>query len=394
MSSISHAGRSLGIVAGVFVSLMTASAPLVAQAPVCRPAERVAVADSGIVLGPVGFAGAVLLSDGRVVVANRNPLELRSFGPDGSPGWKAGRSGQGPGEFRGIGSVVRLAGDSVAVFDVPAQRITVFSPSGQFVRVFGLVERAEGKRSLVTSVIGRSGGAWVLTSVPRGAPQVGLFRDTLSVIVYSERDSSIRQLGRYPGAERYGVDPGRGAPVVGAPLLGAGGFFAATGAETLLYADGRSANLQLMPLSGANPTARSAKGPFALVPLTPKLRSAAVMERLATSGVSAERQKLARPLQEKMVAEFKTFPSVAAIVGDSGGIWMRRYPMPGEKQQHWLRLDATNNRTVCSLTLPLNWQVIASGFGQLVVVKVDENDVPTLFLTKMSMPGMPAGGGR
>jgi hypothetical protein len=68
--------------------------------------------------------------------------------------------------------------------------------------------------------------------------------------------------------------------------------------------------------------------------------------------------------------------------------------MPGEKQQHWLRLDATNNRTVCSLTLPLNWQVIASGFGQLVVVKVDENDVPTLFLTKMSMPGMPAGGGR
>lgn len=31
MSSISHGGRSLGIVAGVFVSLMTASAPLAAQ---------------------------------------------------------------------------------------------------------------------------------------------------------------------------------------------------------------------------------------------------------------------------------------------------------------------------------------------------------------------------
>jgi hypothetical protein len=83
--------------------------------------------------------GAARLSDERIVVANAGTNELRIFGSAGQFLNSAGRNGEGPGEFRSISSMVRLGGDTIAVYDARLQRISVFDHSGAFVRAHAIV---------------------------------------------------------------------------------------------------------------------------------------------------------------------------------------------------------------------------------------------------------------
>lgn len=63
------------------------------------------------------LVGAVRLSDGRIVVADRGASELRFFGPDGGFQARVGRQGEGPGEFRRLEYVGVFQGDSLVTFD-------------------------------------------------------------------------------------------------------------------------------------------------------------------------------------------------------------------------------------------------------------------------------------
>ncbi len=81
----------------------------------------------------------VELSDGRVVISDPSHREL--WMADFSTGERVaiGRLGDGPGEFRAIRSVFKLAGDSIAVSqDGPLARVAVLSPDGTAVRTIAL----------------------------------------------------------------------------------------------------------------------------------------------------------------------------------------------------------------------------------------------------------------
>jgi hypothetical protein len=80
-----------------------------------------------------GVVGAVRLSDGRVVVANGGTRELRVFDPDGELSDRVGRTGEGPGEFRSIGFLGVLRGDSILVYDGRLHRTSVFDADGTFI---------------------------------------------------------------------------------------------------------------------------------------------------------------------------------------------------------------------------------------------------------------------
>src|SRR5687768_6626207 len=81
-----------------------------------------------------GFVIPVLLSDGRIVVANGGTSELRFFGPDGKWIKSVGRRGAGPGEFESLGWLDVGAGDTLRTYDWDLRRLSVFSPAGDFVR--------------------------------------------------------------------------------------------------------------------------------------------------------------------------------------------------------------------------------------------------------------------
>ncbi|MBX3131980.1 MAG: hypothetical protein KF689_01165 [Gemmatimonadaceae bacterium] len=70
---------------------------------------------------------------GRYLLKANFPTAISVFAPDGRFLRSLGRAGGGPGEFRGIGSLSVLPGDSLVVFDWGSSRYSIFSPGLDFV---------------------------------------------------------------------------------------------------------------------------------------------------------------------------------------------------------------------------------------------------------------------
>jgi hypothetical protein len=77
---------------------------------------------------------AYRLRDGRIIVADGGSTSLKVFDETGMMLRTIGRSGDGPGEFRGINQFERLSGDSLAVWDFAQARLTVFDADGNLGR--------------------------------------------------------------------------------------------------------------------------------------------------------------------------------------------------------------------------------------------------------------------
>ena len=114
--------------------------------PLWGPGEGWTVDDEPLVeIGTVNGApeyqfaevvGAVRLSTGHIVVADRGASELRGYDAEGRFLWRTGRVGEGPGEFGSLDFVGTMAGDSLVTFDNSLLRVQVFGPDGGLARTF------------------------------------------------------------------------------------------------------------------------------------------------------------------------------------------------------------------------------------------------------------------
>jgi len=114
--------------------------------PLWGPGEGWTVDDDPLVeIGTVNGAseyefaqvvGAVRLSTGHIVVADRGASELRGYDAEGRFLWRTGRPGEGPGEFGSLDFVGTMAGDSLVTFDNSLLRVQVFGPGGEMARTF------------------------------------------------------------------------------------------------------------------------------------------------------------------------------------------------------------------------------------------------------------------
>ncbi len=109
------------------------------------------------------------LSDGRIVVTNGDPREVRIFNRDGKLLSRFGRSGQGPGEFGYAIELLPTAGDSILVWDLGNRRRVLYRPDGTVLEQF--VDPAG------SAVMG----------------PVGLFRRTLARMRPREENSCVKQ---------------------------------------------------------------------------------------------------------------------------------------------------------------------------------------------------------
>src|SRR5690606_37189528 len=91
--------------------------------------------------------------DGRIVVANGSGSDVRFYSADGLHLVTSGRAGDGPGEFRAPMKLSLLPGDSVAVFDLRAGRVSILDPQGAFVRDMP-VPTPDGSRARVVGTLG------------------------------------------------------------------------------------------------------------------------------------------------------------------------------------------------------------------------------------------------
>lgn len=80
----------------------------------------------------VWIRAARRLPDGRVVALDPRLQALFVFSPEGDVLAKAGREGDGPGEFNRPGGFVHLGGDTILVYDAGQMRFSLFDTDGNF----------------------------------------------------------------------------------------------------------------------------------------------------------------------------------------------------------------------------------------------------------------------
>ncbi|MYA12275.1 MAG: hypothetical protein F4237_07900 [Gemmatimonadetes bacterium] len=148
-----------------------------AVTPLSPPGEAWTVgellAEIGTIDGPPEYqfadvVAAVRLDNGDIVVADRGASELRSYDAEGNFQWRTGREGEGPGEFRGLDYLGRMAGDSLVTYDPTLLRIQVFDAGGRLSRTL----RAELPRdvgspggSAADRAVGVAGGRLIIRFV-------------------------------------------------------------------------------------------------------------------------------------------------------------------------------------------------------------------------------------
>lgn len=142
-----------------------------------------------------GVEGAVVMSDGRFVVSNRDGLLV--FSREGRFLRTVGQAGDGPGEFRLITSLSRGPNDSIFAFDHWSQRVSVYDSALALVRT-ARVEKAGNPLILVSRL---SDGAWVGREMDDfvDGPPYTLVRDTIAIGILDGSLGSFRAVGAFPG---------------------------------------------------------------------------------------------------------------------------------------------------------------------------------------------------
>lgn len=144
---------------------------------------------------------ALLLPDGSIVAGDRFDGTLRFFAADGTLERVVGSKGEGPGEYESL-QRVRLAGDSILVFDSDLGRVSVLDDEGRFGRSF--LVGADDSIGLRAQPDGRWRDGRFLFSersgVSTGMP-VGPVRETVTAFVFQPDGVGRSVVGRWPARE-------------------------------------------------------------------------------------------------------------------------------------------------------------------------------------------------
>jgi hypothetical protein len=154
-----------------------------------------------------GVVGAARLSDGRILIVDRGSAQLRFYDATGRFLHSVGRKGNGPGEFARPEHLVRMPGDSLAVWDAGFRPLNIFAPDGRFVRQ----HRVDTDRVMNTITMQRatealtplSDGSFIIHATLRASPhQMGVppgvvYRKEMGF--YRFRPDGVDSLGWYEG---------------------------------------------------------------------------------------------------------------------------------------------------------------------------------------------------
>lgn len=327
---------------------------------------------------------ATRLSDGRVVVANSGTHELRFYGPDGRHLLSAGRQGDGPGEFRHLGWVGHLAGDTVAAWDDVQGRLSVFDPRGRFVRAFtpselpGVFPRLHGTFA--------DGSLVVATGIDLARlPAAGqVWRDTAAFVRVGPDGERLGDLGRFPGTEQFAALPpgGRGAFTVDTRPFARRTVTAVRG-DRLYVGTGDAYEVAVYDASGKlERLIRRDHRPLAVTDRDREDYRASIVTLGGPGGEEfrreQERMLEAAPYPDRMP------PYTGLRVDAEGYLWVEEAVRPGERGAGvpWSVFDP-EGRLLGSLRLPPSLYLLEVGRDYVLGQARDESDVEHLRLYRL-----------
>ena len=316
--------------------------------------------------------GATMLSDGRIVIGDDGPKELRVFDQLGNHMQTWGGVGEGPGEFRGgqLWGFRRLSGDSIMVWHYWFPELTLFGPNGEFVRRF----IPESSRWDYWG--DRRSHLWPL-DVTRGglilAAQDDVDNDPTDVEVWDSEGKPVASLGAHPGRERV-LDRDGEADY---PLMGRSPFRRAWG-DLFVIGTNHRYEFRAFALDGSL---------LRIVRLehVPRLPTEAHIEAAieqSMSRVSGAEEWLAERLRRlRTHPVVDTLPAFAAYRSDAlNHLWVYPYEAPGEETPGVLFTVFDPEGAVLGYFETPEMRILEIGEDYILGMVRDELEVPSVQL--------------
>jgi hypothetical protein len=287
--------------------------------------------------------GVMLLSDGRIAVADGASLQLRFFSAQGQLLSVSAGRGNGPGQILNMHWVRRLRGDTIAISS-GLSTVGLYTSVGQFVRTaaFGPRVEAPPARPLMTVALLNSGVA-VVAPLPGVTPRsIGSrWTEALSLKLMAESNDVSRDLGTFPFIEMEQVSSGPTSV-----WLASVGVFAAS--DDRFYA-GFGDRYQIRAYAGDGKLQSIIRRSWTPTPITADDWERWVVEwsKLWVRTTGADREREVQKVRESPWAEQN--PAFSQFIVDRGGrLWVR--------EAHWQDAIAAGS-LVDIPAVPSSWSV-------------------------------------
>ncbi len=321
---------------------------------------------------------AVRLSDGRIVVANGGTGELRYYAADGRHLRTAGGEGGGPGEFRWLGRLLRLPGDTILAADWGSDRLSVMDPAGEYV----------ASRSAPEPTAHLDDGTLLVARTVRSGqqtPEPGYERNPIALVRYSAAGEALDTLAVLPGTEsRVQMERSDSRVTLFRLRVPFGREFHVAAAADRIYA-GAGDVWEVRVYSPDGAWIRAIRMQRPNPPVTGELIDRYRDEFLANASSENARRQFERFLAEVEIPE--SIPAYGDLHTDAGGrLWVRHYPTPGEDAPTWDVFDP-DGRWLGGVETPAGLVIHDIGADYVLGVWKDELDVEHVRLHRIDKPG-------
>lgn len=315
--------------------------------------------------------GVHRMDDGRIVVANAGTGELRFYGPSGEWIATAGGTGEGPGEFRQMTTMV-VAADSIWVWDLALDRVSVFDGAGAFVRTILLAQTEEGPPP---EFVGRlADGRLLLGQYVRfwvAHPEPGVQPIPIRYEIADPDGGVLKQLGEFEAGihlvqvrddHLWSISVPFGRLSYFTPTDD--GFLFGTGERFEVRQYGASGGLRRVMRLDRTPDPVGSGSLEAWIAAVAALRGDADARRILRQRYDGV------PLPA-------TRPTYTAVKMDAlGNVWAKDYSLPGEEPSRWTVFDSAGVY-VGAVTMPEGFEPHQIGADFLLGVSTDSLGVET-----------------
>ncbi len=370
-------GRDAGVPGGVVESdsagirVLTTASPVVAapSAPLWVDSTPLLVigsdeSDDAFQLHRV--SDALQLPDGRLVVSNAGSNELLVFDRDGRFLTRAGRTGNGPGEFSAY-SWPRLfrSKDELLATDPDLSRLHAFDSAFALRETRSFITTPDIPRPQLRGIL--DDGTWLAIAFDGGGalrgPPGSVIGTTFSLALYDRRGGFVRRFGSFAGRKRYVNTVGETTHFPHLPFT-VDAVVRPYGQQILVFRGDRP-EVELWSVEGRLETLiRWARDRVRSADVYPQYRTQALA---ALANASERDRRLYGAYYEKDLP----LPEYAALYDDvtidaERRIWLHRYRLPSEAgAEQWDVIDATG-RWLGTATTPRGLEIFEAGAGHVV----------------------------
>jgi hypothetical protein len=315
-----------------------------------------------------GVSSATRLSDGRIVVAEGASGRLRFYDANGSHIMDVGRRGSGPGEFRYVGQIVKLPGDTILALN-SAQAILRFDPQGEYLDFRALeLLGSFGPERFAESGDLLPDGSFLAHAIERADPnrEPGLFRPVTGLIRVVPGHAARDTIAWIRGIEHLQVG------TEWRWLAFSPNTEVAVGQDHVFTGDSESFEIRVHTLDGR--LLRIIRVDVPSTPVTPE-----DLDRFKRGFLEMVRGQpdagRMMPYYERTMAELpvaETMPAFGALVADAAGrLWAQAYDAFNEGPGRWFVFDG-EGRLIARVETPPRLRVFEIGRDYVLGIAPDE----------------------